>query len=69
MRAISYSMSYYILADNPGMAAMEVLDESKRMMEGYKMKYFRLMLRFLVYRCCASLHWELAICGWPHTYK
>jgi len=46
MRAISYSMSYYILADNPGMAAMGVLDESKRMMEGYKMKYFRLMLRF-----------------------
>ncbi len=46
IRAIAYSMSYYILADNPEMGAMEVLDESKRMMDGYKMKYFRLLMRY-----------------------
>ncbi len=47
IRALAYSQSYFILADNPQMSAMDVLDESKRMMDGYKMKYFRLMLRFL----------------------
>lgn len=46
IRAIAYSMSYYIMADNPEMGAMEVLDESKRMMDGYKMKYFRLLMRY-----------------------
>ena len=46
IRAIAYAMSYYILADQPHLGPMEVLNESKRMMDGYKMKYFRMMLRF-----------------------
>lgn len=44
---LSYSMSFYILAENPSMAAMDVLRKSKAMMNGYKLKLFYLCLRFL----------------------
>lgn len=35
IKGISYSMSYYILSENPEMTAMEALNESKRMMDGW----------------------------------
>lgn len=44
--ALSYSMTFYILADNPTIGAMEAIDLSKKMMEGNKTKLFRLGLRF-----------------------
>jgi len=45
--ALSYSMTFYIIADDPSVGAMEAIDKSKMMMAGYKWKYFCLMLRFL----------------------
>jgi uncharacterized membrane protein len=45
--AISYSMTFYIIADEESMDAMEAIDKSKAMMDGYKWKYFCLGLRFL----------------------
>lgn len=45
--AISYSMTFYILADDNSIKAMEAIDKSKKMMDGYKWKYFCLGLRFL----------------------
>lgn len=45
--SIRYSMIYFIMLDNPEMSAMEALDESKRIMEGHKMQYFKLMVSFL----------------------
>lgn len=45
--AISYSMTFYILAENPSIDPMEAIDKSKEMMYGYKWKYFCLTLRFL----------------------
>ena len=45
--ALSYSMTFYILADNDSMGAKEAMDESKIMMDGYKWKFFCLGLRFL----------------------
>jgi uncharacterized membrane protein len=45
--ALSYSMTFYILADDGSIKAMEAIDKSKKMMNGYKWKYFRLCLRFL----------------------
>ena len=44
---ISYSMTFYILADDNSIGAMEAIDKSKKMMDGYKWKYFCLGLRFL----------------------
>lgn len=46
--AISYSMTFYILADNPTLSPSEVLARSKRMTYGYKMKLFHLFLRFFL---------------------
>jgi uncharacterized membrane protein len=45
--AISYSMTFYILVDDNSIKAMEAIDKSKKMMVGYKWKYFYLGLRFL----------------------
>jgi uncharacterized membrane protein len=44
--ALSYSMTFFILADNDSITAMEAIDESKLMMDGYKWKLFYLGLRF-----------------------
>lgn len=46
IKAISYSMAFYILAENPDLTAKEALEESKAMMDGRKMDYFRLLLSF-----------------------
>ena len=43
--AISYAMTFYIMADNPEIGPMDAIDKSKAMMDGYKWKYFRLQLR------------------------
>lgn len=45
--ALSYSMTFYILADDDTIRAQEALDKSKKMMDGYKWKYFCLGLRFI----------------------
>ncbi|HZK01933.1 MAG TPA: DUF975 family protein [Anaerovoracaceae bacterium] len=42
-----YSMAFYIFADNPEMGIMEIIGESKRMMQGNKLKLFLLQLSFL----------------------
>ncbi|MFK5880566.1 MAG: DUF975 family protein [Flavobacteriaceae bacterium] len=43
--AISYSMTFFIIAENPDIKPMEAIDKSKAMMDGYKLKYFYLGLR------------------------
>ena len=45
--ALSYSMTYYILADNPNMTASQAITASKEMMKGYKGKLFLLYLSFI----------------------
>ena len=35
IKAISYSMAYFVLADNPELSAKEALDESKRITSGH----------------------------------
>ena len=42
-----YSMAYYIMMDNPQLSAFEALNQSKRMMVGYKFELFKLTLSFL----------------------
>lgn len=44
---LAYAMTFYIMADNPTIGAMEAIDESKRMMDGHKWKLFRMQLRFV----------------------
>lgn len=45
---LSYSMVFYVLADNPSLTPREALRISKRMMVGYKWKLFGLMLLFIL---------------------
>jgi uncharacterized membrane protein len=45
--ALSYSLTFYILADDNAVKPMEAIDKSKKMMMGYKWKLFCLGLRFL----------------------
>lgn len=46
--AFSYSMTFYILADDESIKAEDALKKSKAMMDGYKMKLFKLYLRFFL---------------------
>jgi uncharacterized membrane protein len=45
--AISYAQTFYIIAEDKNIGAMEAIDKSKKMMYGYKWKYFCLGLRFI----------------------
>jgi uncharacterized membrane protein len=45
--SISYGLAFYLMADDPNIGVMEALNKSKKMMYGYKWKYFCLGLRFI----------------------
>ena len=47
IKALSYSMAMFILAENPDMPALEAIDRSKKMMDGHKMDLFVLYLSFI----------------------
>ncbi len=47
IKGISYSMSMYILAENPGKGALECINESKAMTNGHKGELFVLGLSFI----------------------
>ena len=53
--AFSYSMVFYILADNPDISPTNALKKSKEMMMGYKWKIFFLGLSFLGWALLAIL--------------
>tara|TARA_B110000459_G_C16551793_1_gene467118 strand:- start:635 stop:1249 length:615 start_codon:yes stop_codon:yes gene_type:complete len=53
--AFSYSMVFYILADNPDISPKNALKKSKEMMMGYKWKIFFLGLSFLGWALLAIL--------------
>jgi len=44
--AISYSMTYFILIDNPEIGGKDAIKKSKELMRGNKYRYFCLLLRF-----------------------
>jgi uncharacterized membrane protein len=45
--SLSYSMAFYIMADDDSIRPKDALKKSKKMMYGYKWKLFCLGLRFL----------------------
>lgn len=45
--ALSYAMTFYIIADEPSIQIMDAIDKSKRMMDGHKFEFLCLNLRFL----------------------
>ena len=45
--AFSYSMTFYILADDQNISAVDALNKSKSMMDGHKMDLFLMSLSFI----------------------
>lgn len=45
--SIAYSMTFFILVDNPNFTAVEAMKKSREMMYGFKWKFFCLCLRFI----------------------
>lgn len=46
IKALAYSQTFYVLADEPDIKPMEALRQSEAMMKGNKTKYFLLLLVF-----------------------
>ena len=47
IKSYSYSMTYYVLCDHPGYTAKEAITESRKLMQGNKMRLFCLQLSFI----------------------
>ncbi len=47
IKGLSYSMTVFVLADNPELSNNEAIEKSMTMMDGKKMKLFMLLLSFL----------------------
>lgn len=60
IKSYSYSMAFYILADNPELTAREALAKSKTMMEGHKFDLFVLNLSFLGWALLTGITFGLA---------
>ena len=60
VKAYSYSMSFYILADNPNMTANEAITASRTMMDGHKADLFVLHLSFIPWLLLCGITFGLA---------
>lgn len=60
VKAYSYSMAFYILAENPEMTAREALRESKEIMKGHKMDLFVLQLSFILWILLVTVTFGIA---------
>ncbi len=60
IKSYSYSMAFYILAENPEMSAREALNESKEIMKGNKLNLFVLQLSFILWELLATVTFGIA---------
>lgn len=60
IKAYAYSMSFYVLADNPELTASEALAKSQKIMNGHKMDLFILELSFIGWFFLVGLTFGLA---------
>ena len=60
VKSYSYSMSFYILAENKGKPALECIRESKEMTDGHKMDLFVLSLSFIGWLLLCSITFGIA---------
>lgn len=64
---LNYSMTYYILLDNPGMGANDAIGLSKKMMYGHRWKYFCLCWRFFGWLLLCIVTFGIAVL-WVQPY-
>ena len=55
IKAYSYSMTFYILRENPEMTSGDAITASQKMMDGHKMDLFLLSLSFIGWAILASI--------------
>ena len=67
MATFSYSMTFYVLADNPEIGISEALARSKRIMKGNRWKLFSLYCRFIGWFLLALLTCGIGIL-WVQPY-
>ena len=60
VKSFSYSMAPYILAENKGKPALECINESKAMTNGYKMDLFVLYLSFIGWGLLVAITFGIA---------
>lgn len=67
IKVISYSMSYYIIIENPNMSANDARKESMRIMQGNKWRYFCLQLSFIGWLLLSILTFGILL-YWVNPY-
>ncbi|RYL92144.1 DUF975 family protein [Sporolactobacillus sp. THM7-4] len=55
IKGFSYSQTLYILRDHPEYSVLEAITESRKLMNGYKAKYFLLNLSFIGWAILAAI--------------
>lgn len=69
IKAYSYSMTYFILAENKGMNVLEAITLSRKMMDGHKMDLFLLFLSFIGWFLLVVITFGIAgIWVYPYLY-
>ena len=64
MAALSYAMTFFLMAENPGLKGKEALQRSKTLMNGNRWKLFCLFLRFFGWFLLGALtHGHRVSCG------
>lgn len=61
IKAYSYRMAFFILADNPELSAGEALQKSKEMMKGHKLDLFILDLSFIWWSLLVAITFGVAL--------
>jgi len=61
VKSLSYSMTFYILAENPQMTGKEAITESRRIMDGHKMELFVLELSFILWMLLGCITFGIAL--------
>ncbi|MFA6692579.1 MAG: DUF975 family protein [Acholeplasmataceae bacterium] len=61
IKALSYSMTAYLIAENPTIDPMDVIDKSQEMMRGHKLELFMLYFSFIGWYLLGIITFGLAI--------
>jgi len=69
IKSLSYSMSYFIMAENPSISQADARRTSMRMMEGHKWELFCLEISFIGWLLLSALTFGILLC-WviPYMY-
>lgn len=69
IKAYEYRMVAYLLAENPELTYKEVLDKSKKMMDGQKLDAFLLDLSFIGWELLSAITGGIVGFFWTNPYK